>query len=63
MRAPAPEKTVGRPERCPACQSSSIVTTSKSVTPETYWRCHRCGEVWNPARRDDGSRRYRNVWN
>lgn len=63
MRAAAEsKKTVSAPEYCPACQSASIVTTSKSVTCETYWRCNRCGEVWNPERRNKGIQRPRSVW-
>jgi transposase-like protein len=36
---------------CPACQSDEVATTSKSVSEATYWRCHKCGEIWNPSRR------------
>jgi len=43
------------PSICPACRSSDIKTTSKTVSAETYWRCMKCGEVWNVARR--GARR------
>ena len=39
------------PSACPACRSSAVKTTSKTVTRETYWRCEACGEVWNVARR------------
>jgi ribosomal protein L37AE/L43A len=35
---------------CPFCQSDRVATTSKSVSDATYWRCHACGEIWNPAR-------------
>ena len=43
------------PDRCPACRSRSVVTTSKIVTAHAYWRCHDCGEVWNDARRRAGT--------
>lgn len=35
---------------CPFCRSGQITTTSKSVTETSYWRCHGCGQIWNPAR-------------
>jgi predicted Zn finger-like uncharacterized protein len=40
------------PALCPTCQSRSIVTTAKSPDSSTYWRCTKCGEIWNDARRD-----------
>ena len=39
------------PSACPACHSSSIVTTAKKPDVNTYWRCANCGEVWNVGRR------------
>ena len=36
--------------RCPACRSEQVSTTSKSITEASYWRCHGCGEIWNPSR-------------
>lgn len=39
------------PETCPTCRSSSILTTSKTPDAESYWRCVRCGDVWNDSRR------------
>ena len=38
------------PARCPSCRSLDLVTTSKSVTADAYWRCCTCGEVWNAGR-------------
>ena len=38
------------PAACPSCQSSLIVTTAKSPDAESYWRCTKCGEVWNASR-------------
>ena len=34
-----------------ACQSSLVTTTAKSPDVNTYWRCGKCGEVWNVSRR------------
>jgi hypothetical protein len=38
------------PARCPSCRSLDLVTTSKVVTADAYWRCCACGEVWNAGR-------------
>jgi transposase-like protein len=35
---------------CPFCASDRVSTTSKTPTVSTYWRCHSCGEIWNPGR-------------
>jgi transposase-like protein len=43
------------PTTCPACKSREL-TTSKPVTSESYWRCLKCGEVWNAERLEAGSR-------
>ncbi len=40
------------PTSCPACGSSSIVTTAKNPDSNSYWRCKDCGEVWNASRSD-----------
>lgn len=39
------------PDGCPACRSPLIVTTSKTPTDDSYWRCRQCGEIWNASRR------------
>jgi transposase-like protein len=39
------------PAQCPACRSTDVMTASKNVTAESYWRCVSCGEVWNVGRR------------
>ena len=36
---------------CPACKAAEVRTTAKSPDENSYWRCERCGEVWNDARR------------
>ena len=38
------------PTACPTCRSSSITTTAKSPSSDSYWRCARCGEIWNESR-------------
>jgi transposase-like protein len=35
---------------CPFCQSEQVSTTSKAFPDASYWRCHACGEIWNPSR-------------
>jgi hypothetical protein len=42
-----------RPLLCPACGSTELTTTSKSVNSSTYWLCGKCGEVWNAGRRQE----------
>lgn len=46
------DEPMAAPTACPACRSSEVTTTSKVVSSETYWRCVRCGEIWNVARRE-----------
>jgi predicted Zn finger-like uncharacterized protein len=38
------------PPACPSCGSTVTVTTSASPNADSYWRCTKCGEVWNVAR-------------
>ncbi|HEY5617275.1 MAG TPA: hypothetical protein VIK60_04980 [Vicinamibacterales bacterium] len=38
------------PRACPFCRSAQIATTSKAVSDGDYWRCHTCGQIWNPSR-------------
>ena len=45
------------PATCPACRSTSIVTTAKIPDADSYWRCTSCGEVWNAARAQTNRRR------
>jgi hypothetical protein len=37
------------PPACPKCQSPDACSASKRPTLDSYWRCLRCGEVWNPS--------------
>ena len=39
------------PSNCPSCRSPEVSTVSKVVTAATYWRCGKCGDVWNAGRR------------
>jgi transposase-like protein len=42
---------VAVPTACPTCKSVDVTTTTgKAITPESYWRCVACGEMWNHAR-------------
>jgi transposase-like protein len=56
LSAPAP---VTIPVACPACQSRAISTTARNPDTNAYWRCARCGEVWNPDRYRSGRSRSR----
>lgn len=47
---------VSSPAACPACASTDLKTTAKTIDVSTYWRCGRCGEVWNVSRREAGRR-------
>jgi transposase-like protein len=38
------------PLKCPFCRSPKVATTSKAIDGEAYWRCHACGQIWNPSR-------------
>jgi ribosomal protein L37AE/L43A len=38
------------PTECPFCQSRSLASTDRKINAESYWRCERCGQIWNPAR-------------
>lgn len=44
------DTTESAPATCPFCRSRDVVTTSKHVTAEVYWRCQTCGQIWNPTR-------------
>ena len=36
--------------QCPFCKSHHVTTTGNAGSLSTYWRCHACGEIWNPTR-------------
>jgi transposase-like protein len=48
-----PARTTISPPVCPACQSASVTTAAKHPDVDSYWRCQRCGEIWNINRRHD----------
>ena len=48
------DRTTNSPPPCPACKSLAVTTTAKHPDVDSYWRCERCGEIWNIGRRDDG---------
>lgn len=59
-RSPSASDTAAlAPTVCPACASTDLTTAAKVIDASTYWRCSRCGEVWNVARRDAGRRAFR----
>ena len=51
-RSDSADTTSSRPA-CPACRSASVTTTARNPDINSYWRCERCGEVWNIGRRSD----------
>jgi len=42
--------TAPTPPTCPSCRSTATVTTSASPDADSYWRCTKCGDVWNVTR-------------
>jgi len=42
--------TDATPPVCPSCRSTATVTTTTKPDADTYWRCTKCGDVWNVAR-------------
>jgi len=38
------------PAKCPFCASDAIAATTQKVTAATYWRCEKCGQLWNSDR-------------
>jgi rubredoxin len=50
--APEPPLT---PSSCPTCLSGNIKAPDQTAKGLTYWRCLKCGVVWNPERPPDGS--------
>jgi hypothetical protein len=44
------------PVACPACVSDQIKGPDLPGTGLSYWRCLKCGIVWNPERPPDRSR-------
>jgi hypothetical protein len=44
------------PIACPDCLSDQIKGPDQPGTGLSYWRCLKCGVVWNPERPPDRSR-------
>jgi predicted Zn finger-like uncharacterized protein len=59
---PTSSAPIAIPASCPACQSSSIVTKMQNPDADSYWRCTKCGEVWNDTRRRGTPRRGVSGW-
>jgi hypothetical protein len=38
------------PKLCPVCRSTDLTTTDKKAAATAYWRCLKCGEIWNQER-------------
>lgn len=52
-----PKTQLDRPPACPKCRSLDTSSAAKRPTPNSYWRCMKCGDVFNPALLTDASRR------
>ena len=52
MRQPAADTVtpVVTPAACPDCSSDQIKGPDQPGTGLSYWRCLKCGVVWNPER-------------
>ena len=46
---PKAEVSLNQPPRCPKCRSTDTSSAAKRPTANSYWRCLKCGDVWNPA--------------
>src|SRR5436190_792485 len=46
---PAAVKADEVQQACPKCHSKDTTTAAKRPSANSYWRCLKCGEVWNPA--------------
>jgi len=46
---PNDTEDASRPSECPFCGSTALGTLAKAITPQTHWRCARCGEGWSNA--------------
>lgn len=40
---------LNQPPACPKCGSRQASSAAKRPTENSYWRCLKCGDVWNPA--------------
>jgi predicted nucleic acid-binding Zn ribbon protein len=46
----ADDSATQRYRSCPFCGDDHATTNKTTISDATYWRCHRCGQVWNPSR-------------
>ena len=53
---PKVEASLSQPPRCPKCRSTETSSAAKRPTANSYWRCLKCGDVWNPALLTDSKR-------
>jgi rubredoxin len=53
MKDTAPEPVT--PTSCPTCLSGNIKAPDQMGKGLSYWRCLKCGVVWNPERSPDSS--------
>jgi transposase-like protein len=44
-----------QPPTCPKCGSRDTSSAAKRPTSNSYWRCLKCGDVWNPSQLSGGS--------
>jgi len=44
-----------QPPVCPKCSSRDTSSAAKRPTANSYWRCLKCGDVWNPSQLASGS--------
>ncbi len=44
-----------QPPTCPKCGSRDTSSAAKRPTSNSYWRCLKCGDVWNPSQLSAGS--------
>ena len=58
----ATAEAVPPPKACPVCRSIELTTTGKKATVTSYWRCLKCGEVWNQERLGGGDRYMPRRW-
>jgi len=54
MTQPATEPVT--PVACPDCLSNDIAKPDGPGAGLSYWRCLKCGVIWNPERPPDRSR-------
>jgi rubredoxin len=47
------------PVACPDCHTDQIKGPDQPSTGLSYWRCLKCGVIWNPERPPDRGRDHR----